>query len=271
LWHHVRIEVPDPEIERVVELVGQRAAHPFPPRAMIELAVRSAQDHYVLFDHGDQLDTLATSRQVLDAVFQRVHRRAFELASLLGWVRFHGAVVRLGSMRLVLAGPSGSGKTTLAAAILACGGEVEGDESFLTRDGHVLAVPRRWHVRPSTIELLPDGAWMRDAPLLDAAPPLHLVDPSEHGFAWSLLDGPVDGVVVLVAVDDAAPLVHRHLGGPDVVRSLLEESFPVVEPRAAVVRQASALARRTPGFVLEGHTPDPLDRLSTLAAWGRTR
>jgi hypothetical protein len=269
LWHHVRIEVPDETIEQAVNLVGQRALHPFQPRAEMELAVRAHGRHYVLVDRGDRVATLQTPRQVLDAAFQRVHRRAFELASLLGWVRFHGAVARIGSTRLVLSGPSGSGKTTLAAAILATGGVVEGDESFLTRDGLVIAVPRRWHVRQATIDLLPQAAWMLDAPLLQAEHPLRLVDPSEHGFEWSLQDGPVDGVVALMTAEPRSPALC-HLDGPDLVRSLIQESFPVAESRGAVVRQAAALALLRPGYALTGRAPDPIQVMPILAALGGT-
>jgi hypothetical protein len=271
LWHDVRIEVPDEAVEHAVRLVAQSATHPFEPRATIELTVleRDCDDHYMLLDRGDRVTALRSPREVLDATFQRVHRRAFELASLLGWVRFHGAVARIGSTRLVLAGRSSSGKTTLAAAILASGGVVEADESFLTRDGRVVAVPRRWHVRPPTIDLLPRAAWMLDAPLLPAEPPLRMVDPTEHGFEWSLEDGPVDGVVVLMAGEDLHAAVGD-LKGPEVARALIDESFPVTEPRAAVVRHASALALRSPGYALRGHAPSPIEMVPILAALGRS-
>ena len=265
MWHRVRIEVPDEAIERAVHLVGQQALHPFEPRAEIELTVEVRGDRYALLDRGDLAAVLHSPRQVLDATFQRVHRRAFELASLLGWVRFHGAVVRSGSTRLVLAGPSGSGKTTLAAAFLAGGGVVEGEESFLTREGRVLAVPRRWHVRPPTIDLVPPVAWMLDAPLLEAEPPLRLVDPSEHGFEWSLVDGPVDAVVLLRPAGSPRPAVDR-VDDADVVRSLIEESFPVTETRAAVVQHAATLAFRSLGYAVGGHSGDPVQMATNLAA-----
>jgi hypothetical protein len=269
LWHHVRIEVPDETIERAVHLVGQHAVHPFEPRAAIELAVRRRDGRYVLFDRGDRVSDLDSSRQVLDAVFQRVHRRAFELASLLGWARFHGAVARIGSTRLVLAGPSGSGKTTLAAACVTSGGVVEGDESFLARDGRVVAVARRWHVRPATVELLPEAGWLREAPVLEAEPPLRLVDPCEHGFEWTLQDGPVDGVVVLFPAE-RRQTGAAHLDGAGVVGTLLDQSFLVTESRAAVVRQAAALALRSPGYALMGHAADPIETVHTLAGLGRS-
>jgi hypothetical protein len=269
LWHHVRIELPDETTERAVHLVGQHAVHPFEPRAEIELAVRRRDGRYVLFDRGDQVTELDSSRQVLDAVFQRVHRRAFELASLLGWARFHGAVARIGSTRLVLAGPSGSGKTTLAAALVTSGGVVEGDESFLAREGHVLAVARRWHVRPATMELLPEAAWLGHAPVLDAVPPLRLVDPTEHGFEWTLQDGRVDAVVVLFPAEPRQAAVE-HLDGAGVVSTLLDQSFPVTESRAAVVRQAAALALQSRGHALTGRAADPIETVHTLAGLGRS-
>jgi hypothetical protein len=257
--------VPDDEVGRAIGLLRQGAAHGIGPLADIDMKVEGADGHFVILDRGDPLATVESPRQVLDAVFERVHRRAFELASLLGWVRFHGAVLSVGRRRLALTGSSGSGKTTLAAATLMEGGEVESDESFLTRDGHVIAVPRRWHVRPATLDLLPEASWLNGAPVLDGDPPLRLVDPSEHGFNWPLPNGPVDAVVVLSG-GGAGESVLARLDGTSVVRSLVNESFPLSESRAAVVRHASALAFRSPGYSLARGVSGPTQVIHTLAA-----
>ena len=238
------VDVPDADAAVQLALMHQRAEHPVAPQATAHLTVTGdAARGYEVFDHGDHLASAATPRAVLDEVFARVHRRAFELASLKGWVRFHGAVVTVDGARMAIVGESGSGKTTLALELLVAGGAVETDESFVARGGQVFSVARRFHAKPGTVELMPAATWLDDAPVLDGDPPLRLIDPTEHGWRWRLPLGPIDHVVLLERT--AGPSSIEAIGARAVVQELIVEAFPVTESRASVVRQASDLVRGT--------------------------
>lgn len=262
LWHRVVVEVDDRDAAAQLARLGQGAAHDVVPLATAHLRVTgSAATGYEVFDGADRLAEVATARLVLDEVFARVHRRAFELASLKGWVRFHGAVASIAGSRVAIVGPSGAGKTTVALALLAGGAAVETDESFVARGGDVFSVARRLHVKPGTAERLSGLPWLVDAPVLDGDPPLRVVDPTDHGLPWRLPLGPIDHVVVLQRVDGPSTVVP--IAASAVVQGLIEECFPVTEARSAVVRQAAALVRG-PALHAVGNGDD--DRAPSLIA-----
>jgi HPr kinase/phosphorylase len=206
------------------------------------LSVQTEGGCHIVRDRGDVLTTAATPQAVLDAVFARVHRRAFELAALAGWVRVHGAVLRIAGARIVVVGPAGSGKTTLALAALAAGEEAEADESFVVRRGVVVAVPRRFHVKPGSADVVPGAAdWIRQAPLLDGDPPLRLLDPSDVGLRWHLPEGPVEHVVLIDRVSGPSALDPASATG--AAPEVLAQVFPTVESRSTVVREVAGLLR----------------------------
>ncbi len=224
-----------------LRLLHQRAEHDPEPLAGVHLTVvGDAASGYELFDGPDQLATAATPRAVLDLAYERVHRRVFELASLRGWVRFHGAVIDIDGARVALVGPSGVGKTTLALSLLVGGGGVETDESFVTRAGEVLAVARRFHVKPGWREIMSGADWLDDAPVLAGDPPLRLVDPTEHGLGWHVPIGPIDRLVVVERGE--GPSLVEPLPTSDAVQVLIDQSFPLSESRGSIVRAAAMLA-----------------------------
>lgn len=234
-----------PQVGPWLALAGHHAEQELVPTAWARLAVERAGPGYRILDNGDELTVVPTPRAVLDAVFARIHRRAFELASLAGWLRVHGAVMSIGGCRMALIGPSGAGKTTLALQALAAGHAVEGDESFLCRDGQVVTVPRRFHVKPGASARVPAArAWLADAPVLDGDPPLRLLDPTEAGHPWRLPVAPLDRLVI---IERGPGPSHRHpVPTAAALPAIVAQAFPTVEPRATVVRQAAGLLQAGP-------------------------
>ncbi len=265
LWHRFEVEADDLDVRAQLALMFQAATHDIAPATSARIQVTGDPSAgYEVLDNGDLLARVATAREVLDEVFARCHRRAFELASLRGWVRFHGAVASIDGFRFALVGPSGAGKTTLAAALLSSGASVETDESFVAREGQVVSVARRLHVKAGTAAIGADLSWSAEAPVLDGDPPLHVVDPTEHGFEWHLPTGSLDAVVLVDRTD--SPSSVQPIGASTAVQRLIAESFPVVESRASIVRQASALVRGTSTFVVHnGADTRAVDLIIALA------
>jgi len=240
LWHDVRVETEDPAVFACIGLMVQQATQHLALQARVRLAVRGAAGAgYQIFDGGDLCATAETPEEVLDIVYMRVNRRAMELASLKGWVRMHGAVAGLGGHRVAVVGAGASGKTTLAVGLLCDGVNVEADESFLARDGDVLGVPRRLHVKPGTVAFVSAAPWLLDAPELGPLP-IRVVDPTEHGFAWDLPIGPIQDLILLQRTDGPSRL--EPLPASRAVQEIMGQVFPVLEPRRVIVRQAAQLA-----------------------------
>jgi hypothetical protein len=273
LWHGVEIDQAgsDPQVARALRYLATGARHQPPQLATMHYRVVALDDGglagggpWRVDEEGDHLDTVADPESVLDLVYRRVHQRAFELASLRGWVRLHAATVDLDThrvgdpvaegsgppvRRVLLVAPSGTGKTTLACRLLFDGQAVGADESTLVREGRSLPVARRFHLKPGAEAVVAElDAHLDGLPgLVDGS--VRAFDPSEAGFAWTIAERPVDHVVL---VDRLA----RARGGTDppgelvpasaveVMPELVDQSFPHQEPTGALLAQVAALLRQ---------------------------
>jgi hypothetical protein len=236
----VQVDIEDRAAYELVGLTVQRARQHIETQAQIRITVLGSESQgYRLLDAGDLYASVETPEAVLDQVSMRVYRRAMELASLKGWLRVHGAVAGIGGRRVAVIGDVAAGKTTLSVGLLCEGANVEVDESFLTRDGQVVGVARRLHVKPGTVAMLPSASWLEAAPKLGPLP-VRVVDPTEHGFAWELPVGPIQDLVVLRRTE--GPSSVEPMVPSLVVQEVLDQVFPVLEPRRDMVRQASMLA-----------------------------
>ncbi|MGK2950563.1 MAG: hypothetical protein ACSLFP_18465 [Acidimicrobiales bacterium] len=272
LWHAVELDLDAaaPEVDVALRGLRQGAMHPMAPRTSVSLRVVSAGGVHHVEDNGDLLATVATARAVLDTAFTRTYRRALELAALGGWVRVHGTILQVAGQRWAVVGPAGAGKTTLAIAALAAGEQAEVDESFLVRDGEVLGVARRFHVKPGSEAIVPAAApWLDAAPVLEGTPPLRLLDPTEAGRPWHLTCGPVDHVAL---VERGAATDLRLVGATEAAPSVMGQAFPTVEARSTVVREVSSLLRGASVHRLAvGPDGRALEALRVVAAPGGAR
>jgi len=239
LWHTVTLAGDDDVVAALAELLPQ-AEHPMPARRAMSYRIDAGDDGYRVFEEGDALATAPTVEDARDEIYVRMHRRAFEFASLAGWVRLHCVTLDVDDRRVLIAGPSGIGKTTLALRLLADGLDVQGDESALVRAGGSIAVPRAFHVKEGSRPLVPELA-----DLIDRQPHLHdvrLLDPRLVRTRWSLREAPVDHVVVLERGDGPVRCAPADAG--DVLEVLVREAFLVTESKSTLVGTLAAVARR---------------------------
>ena len=205
-------------------------------------AVESTGSAFSVVEEGDALSVETDADHVLDAVYRRVHQRAFELASLLGWVRVHAALVTLAAGRVLAVGPSGVGKTTLASRLLFDGVRVDGDESVVLRNGRALAVARPFHLKPGIDDHVPElrPLWS-SLPCLEGDPPIRAFDPSVAGFAWTIDDGPVHHVVPLGKELHGDGPVLEPISATTAMPSIVDQVFRNQEPTRAVVAEVAAV------------------------------
>jgi hypothetical protein len=194
---------------------------------------------YLVLEEGDLLAHATSIEAARDEIYVRMHRRAFEFASLAGWVRVHCVTADIEGARLLIAGSSGVGKTTLALRMLADGFDVQGDESAVIRRGASLAVARPFQVKEGSRELIPELV-----DLFDRLPQVHdvrVLDPTLLRTPWRLIEAPIAHIVVLqrsdgvVSCERAAPV--------DILEVLIRDSFVVTESKSALVESLSAAAR----------------------------
>ena len=245
----------DPQAVAQLAALVPDAEHPMRAQRSMRYTVTRGDAGYEVEEEGDALAILADADEAADAVHVRAHRRAFELASLAGWVRVHAATVDLDGTRVLVVGPSGSGKTTLAARLLLDGADVQGDESVLVRRDASLAVPRALHLKSGYAQLLPELAEL--GPTLPTVRDVTVLDPIRLGRAWRLREAPVDHVVLLadpVGEGGKESVRCTAVDGGTVLEALLTDAFPLAETKARMVSTLAGAIVRARGHRL---TPGP--------------
>lgn len=138
-----------------------------------------------------------------------------------GLFAVHAGAVAGPSGAILIAGRSGQGKSTLVLGLVRRGYELLSDElALLDRDGLVHPYPRAVHVRPGTVDLIPELA------ALEARPRHQLGGGSE----WSVAPGEVARMLGS-RLGTAAPLAGVVLldGTPDATGSpRIRDEFPAV-------------------------------------------
>jgi hypothetical protein len=196
LWHAVTVETDEPSLADTLGGLVASAAHPMAAARTQQYRVKSRQDGLEISEEGDLLALVSGSLQACDAIHERAHRRAFELADLKGWLMLRGALVDVGERRLLLLGPPGAGKTILTLHLGLGGAAIQGDNRVLLQRGQLLAVPLPLALPEDAGELVPELAAIvselpraGDRPLLDPARSLSL--------PWQLRIARADHVVAL--------------------------------------------------------------------------
>ena len=290
LWHGIELDLgaAGPDVTDLLRYLIPTADHRIDALAHMHYRVVRGGDGLVVEEEGDHLETVSDPEAVLDLIYRRVHQRAFELASLRGWVRLHAAVIDVvgpdpdeaaagsGGARLLLVAPSGTGKTTLACRLLLDGQAAVADESTLVRDGVALPVARRFHLKPGLEDVV---AGLADhtvglPALADGS--VRAFDPGEAGFAWVIDERPVDHVVLVERLEPRAPgpptpasqdvspaSSLESASAVEAMPVLVDQSFPHQEPTGELLRQVAILLPRgellapPARFAARGQHPPP--------------
>ena len=211
-----------------------------------------------LLEQGDRVADFDRFDDLLYVLYQRVYGRLMEHLALGGWLGLHGGLVTVAGQRVAILGDKGAGKTTLMLRLLLDGHDVEGDELILTRRGLAVALPRRFHVKPGTAELLPEvSAALAASPrtALDDATPIIGLDPADLGRPTATRPAPVDAAVVLRAAH-RRPASVRAVPTVDLLARLLDHTHPTSESRSQLLATVVALLGQARGFEADA---GPLD------------
>ena len=256
LWDSLRVEGEARVVDHLASLLPD-ARHPVPLRRTLHYTVRAAAVGFAIEEEGDAVATVGSPEDAADLVHVRAHRRAFELASLSGWARVHAATVDVAGERVLVVGPSGSGKSTLTTRLLLDGAAVQGDESVLVRRGASLAVPRALHLKPGTVQLLPELAAI--APTLPVVGDVTVLDPRRAGRPLDLRLAPVAHVVLLDGPGGGSDAVWcSPVDAGVVLEALLGDAFPLTETKARMVSTVAGALVSARGHRL---TSGPLDAM----------
>ena len=254
LWFRVRLVAES--VERL-GLLAHGLSFADSGTAVLEVDLTSGRD--LSFRWTGSLDGLSeVSRQALpptqralgsdllvaEAAYRTVPSLVMIEAHARGYSRLHGALVSREGRHAALLGPSGAGKTGLAVRLAEQGFRVLGDEGILVREGKVLPLPRRLHVKQGDRTNLPDDLFVDSTPL-PYPTPIWPVDPGFWGGApiqparlnhmiW-LGDGDADARREALTMSAALPLVLRDAEG------YTSHAEPSMVTRSRLVAQTSRL------------------------------
>jgi len=127
-----------------------------------------------------------------------IHRCVFNIVD--DCVRIHAGCGEYNGKRFLMVGDKGAGKTTLMTRLLFEGMHIEGDELVLIRDGKTVPFPRRFHIKKSSLNLLPQIRAITDTlPYIkkDDEPELYSFAPSNAGFGWKIENKKTDFIFYL--------------------------------------------------------------------------
>ena len=202
---------------------------------------------YLLSENGDRLAQVATADDVVYVLYQRTHRRAHEMLALSGWWLLHSAAATLDGERTLLVGSKGAGKSTLAAALLVDGQAVHGDEILFVRDGLSVSLPRPFHLKQGTLDLIPElGRHAAEMPSTStgSGEVIRALDPTRLGYEWVIEPRPIDAVLLMNPRHGELPEIHRLATG-DALPLVLGEMFRSDEPHRLLLQRATRLLGST--------------------------
>lgn len=185
-----RLDVDCQQLLALLDSRVQHAAQRYPVSRRHQLEVCRTDGGYRVCENGQDGYLQGTAHAVANTLLWRMNELALD--ALAEFTRIHAGCASWGGKRFLAAGAPQAGKSTLVTCLLYEGFAVHSDDMVLLRGNEVLPYPRRFGIRPPTVELIPQLARLAAGRSWGLA-----LDPSELGFDWRIEPAPVDAVFFL--------------------------------------------------------------------------
>lgn len=249
----IQIRCAAPHVAPLLAEAAPRAAEAgLPAGRLIEIEVRpGTEPNLVEVRHDGRLiyqhfDPVRIAVEVETLVTHLV------TAAWANWTRLHAGCATIAGRRALFSGDKAAGKTTLMLGLLAAGHEVHGDENVLLRGGVTLPLPRKFHLREGSLDLVPEFASLRKTACPREHPvigPFRFCGPTDLGRPWSVNLAPADAVFMLEPDFGGASVVSP-CPKVDLVRHLLFQTVNLSTTPGREIREISQLADSAAAFRL---------------------
>lgn len=233
LTSQVEIATGSAEVRRALAYLAQDVVHAFVPTETIRYDVTDGDaGTFDVVQGGAAVEAGLTAMQVMETIYTHCHEIAH--SRFPKHMRLHAGSATIGGRRAAFVGQKEVGKTTLMLRMVFDGMEVHADELLLIMDdGRTLPFPRRFHVKPSTFqvmrELLPLEAKMSCA-ISEEGERIYGFAPSDIGNSWHIDYAPLDAVFFLQPNHGGATSVHPIAKAEAVERVRSQITFPERSP-----------------------------------------
>jgi hypothetical protein len=219
------------------------AAGAFPPTGRVNIDLLEADGLIQVHQGG----SLVYQDREIGAVLLQLESTVTEFVAraMEGYTRLHAGSVTLEGRRFLVAGSKGAGKSSLLLKLLIGGAEVQGDENVLFRGEETIPLPRKFHLRDGTLEMVPElkaaaAGLRRYQPV--SVPPLCFFDPTDVGLPWRVKAAPADAIVFLEPAFGGDSILEPF---PKVgmVQDLLFQTLNLAEKAGPQIEELSGLVR----------------------------
>ena len=182
---HIKVRTDSELAARQIDFIAQDAAQDFPIAREFVWEVQAEDKQFLIFDQGEPCGVVSDPWTLTYELIWRIHGRVFD--NVPGYVRIHAGCGEYHGRRFLVVGDSGAGKSTLLIRLLYEGFRVDGDEMVMLRETKTIPFPRRFHIKETGLDLLPQiKPHLETAPFIErnSRSKIFSFSPVEVGFDW---------------------------------------------------------------------------------------
>ena len=170
-----------------LDFITQDVEQDFPILSESVYDISWEDKRYQILDNGKLCNTTRTPSSLIYNLLGLIHNQVFK--DIRGCIRIHAGCGEYNGKRFLIVGDKGTGKTTLMTRLLFEGFRIDGDELVIVHNEKVTPFPRRFLIKESSVELLPQVKSMIDSvPYIQAddGSKIYSFAPSDAGFSWKI-------------------------------------------------------------------------------------
>lgn len=173
-----------------LDFITQDAQQDFPILSESVYDIIWQDKQYQIVDNGKLCSTTQNRSILIYNLLGLIHSQVFK--DITGCIRIHAGCGEYNGKRFLIVGDKGTGKTTLMTRLLFEGFRIDGDELVIVHNEKVTPFPRRFLIKESSLDLLPQVKSIIDSvPYIQAdhGSKIYSFAPSDAGFSWKIETG----------------------------------------------------------------------------------
>jgi hypothetical protein len=175
------------DVAEKLDFITHDALQDFPILNESLYDIRREDEQFQIFDNGRPCYTTQNLSSLIYNLLGLIHNQVFK--GIMGRILIHTGCGEYNGKRFLIVGDKGTGKSTLMTRLLFEGFRIDGDELVLVHNEKVTPFPRRFLIKESSLELLPQVKSMIDSlPYIqtDNGSKIYSFSPSDAGFSWEI-------------------------------------------------------------------------------------